>query len=115
MDNTTHRPSLADHLDTVQSGIGDAYEALCALADAGNIRASVLRDALRVAFAVGTVSVPCAMPFPMPAFPSIRPGVETPLQAFTTRTVVGAVDAMREQPERDFGPLGFDMDAEEVA
>ncbi len=83
--NPAAKLSTNDHLDTVQSGITDAYEALCLLADAGNVRASVLRDALRVAFAVSTNAH------------RVVPG----LHAYTPTVVVGAVDAMREQPERD--------------
>lgn len=98
MDNT-HRDT--ETLDTIQSGITDAYEALCELADTGDNTAAAMRDVLAATFDITTVSVRHRLP--------------AGLNAYTRRTVVGAIDAMREQPERDEAPFPFDMDAGHAA
>lgn len=88
--------TTTDQLDTIQSGITDAYEALCELAEAGDATAEALATKLRETFGVRSTLVPRAFG-----------------HGFTCRTVVAAVDAMRPAAEHDDAPHVADgIDAE---
>lgn len=90
MSNANHKTTESDHLDTIRSGITDAYEALCELAEAGDKRAAQLLNGLVELFEL--------------EFVSYRRHVGHGLYVYPRRAVVGAVDAMAPEVEHDDAP-----------